>query len=72
MVTRLLDTYTRHDDELLASFKEDFPEYFEDEERLRVISEEELKSAAAKPRWRNWLKRWEKDIGENHACRLAR
>lgn len=47
---------------LLQSFKEGFPEFFENGgAKLQKINEEtDMKSPAAKEKWRKWIKPWEK------------
>lgn len=42
---------TQHDDEIYETFLEDFPEY-KDVEKVKVISEDEMKSPEGKKRWR--------------------
>lgn len=47
---------------VLDSFKQDFPEFFEnDGAKIRKLDEEkDMKSTAAKEKWRKWIKPWEK------------
>ena len=53
----------RHDENLSSTFLESFPE-FSDDEHLRLIKDEDLKTVDMKNRWREYMKQWEKVIGE--------
>lgn len=66
----LLPDVPRQDDLLVNSFLEAFPE-FDDDARLSNISDEDLKTASAKSKWRSFMKEWEKDIGKQNASSVA-
>jgi len=51
---------TRMDDEILASFKETFPEF----DPAATIDENTMKSKAGKEKWRNWMNQYEKTIDD--------
>jgi hypothetical protein len=57
----------RHDDKLSEDFLHHFPE-FNDNEKLAKVSDDDLKTPAAKHKWRSFMKEWEKDIGESAHC----
>lgn len=52
--------WTRWDSEILQAFEEHFPEITGDEERLRVIDEDAMKSPDGKARWRAFMTPFEK------------
>jgi len=63
----------RHDAELLAAFRTDFPEYFEgDYAALRKIDEDRMKSAEGKTRWRKFIAPFEKVIEDYNFGTLMR
>lgn len=45
---------TRYDDEIIKAFEKHFPDYQSDD-RLRLLKEDELKSAEGKKRWREFM-----------------
>lgn len=55
----------RLDDEIFDSFSQHFPDYLEDGgKKLRQLSEDEIKSATGKKRWREFMLPFEKKVGE--------
>ena len=59
---QVLRIRNRHDDALLESFHTHFPE-FKDEQRIAKITDDDLKTASQKHKWRTFMKEWEKSIG---------
>lgn len=55
---------TAHDDQILAAFEAVFPEIALDDERLKKISEDEMKSPEGKEKWRGLMKGFE-NIGQS-------
>lgn len=51
---------TKMDDEILDSFKKEFPDF----DPAATLNEEEMKSKAGKEKWRNWMKQYEKTIDD--------
>ncbi|BGO88556.1 hypothetical protein NBRC10512_004652 [Rhodotorula toruloides] len=49
-----LKRLTKYDDEIMKAFEQHFPDYQSDE-RLRLLKEDELKSAEGKKRWREFM-----------------
>jgi len=55
----------RLDDEIFDSFAQHFPDYLENgAEKLRQLSEDEIKSAQGKKRWREFMLPFEKKVGQ--------
>jgi hypothetical protein len=52
---------TPHDDEILSAFENTFPEIALDDERLKKINEDEMKSPEGKEKWRGLMKGFEKN-----------
>lgn len=50
----------RFDDEIVEAFEKAFPEIATDEERLKKINEDEMKSPDGKARWRAYMAPFEK------------
>jgi len=61
----------KHDDALVATFLEAFPE-FNDKEKLRKVTDDDLKTPALKTRWREYMKQWEKTIDDYNFGTLLR
>ncbi|CAD6583863.1 MAG: diacylglycerol O-acyltransferase 1 [Cyphobasidiales sp. Tagirdzhanova-0007] len=61
---------TKHDENLSSTFLESFPE-FSDDEHLRLIKDEDLKTVDMKNRWREYMKQWEKVIGDCQPLRFG-
>jgi hypothetical protein len=56
---------TRWDDEIFEAFSQHFPDYLEDGgKKLIQLSEDEMKSATGKKRWREFMMPFEKKVGE--------
>ncbi|QLQ79755.1 hypothetical protein HG537_0C04040 [Torulaspora globosa] len=62
---------TKYDDEIYESFMEMFPEY-QDIERLKKFSEDELKTKEAKEKWRKYCALFEKKIEDYNFGTLLR
>lgn len=62
---------TQYDDEIVEEFFASFPEY-KDPAKLKVINEEELKSAAGKSKWRDYLKKFEDKVEDYNFGTLIR
>ncbi|KAK9893981.1 DUF757-domain-containing protein [Cystobasidium minutum MCA 4210] len=62
---------TPHDDKLSADFLHHFPE-FDDNARLSKVTDDDLKTAAAKHKWRTFMKEWEKDVEDYNFGTLLR
>ena len=54
------ETDARLDDEIMADFDETFPELSQNDEAIRKIDEDAMKSAAGKEKWRNFINKYEK------------
>lgn len=61
---------TQHDDSIYEALLEDFPE-FKDKEKVAVISEDEMKSATGKSRWRAFCEKF-KEIDDYNFGTLLR
>ncbi len=61
----------RWDDLILASFYKEFPEYLDDA-KLKVVSENEMKSAEGKKKWRNFMMPFEKIVTDYNFGTLIR
>lgn len=61
---------TQHDDDIYETLLEDFPE-FKDKEKVAVINEDEMKSAAGKARWRTFCEKF-KEIDDYNFGTLLR
>ncbi|GAA6008071.1 hypothetical protein JCM10207_007017 [Rhodosporidiobolus poonsookiae] len=66
-----LPRLTKWDDEIMEAFEKAFPDYQSDE-RLRVLSEDEMKSPEGKKRWREFMMPFEKKIDEYNFGTLIR
>ncbi|POY72068.1 hypothetical protein BMF94_4938 [Rhodotorula taiwanensis] len=66
-----LKRLTKWDDEIMEAFEKHFPDYQSDE-KLRVLNEDEMKSAAGKKRWREFMLPFEKKIDEYNFGTLIR
>lgn len=53
----------RIDEKLSQDFLKHFPE-FDDNARLSKVTDDDLKTAAAKHKWRTFMKEWEKEVGK--------
>ncbi|SCV01138.1 LAMI_0G09560g1_1 [Lachancea mirantina] len=62
---------TKFDDEIYEKFMEHFPEY-QDVEKLRKFSEDELKTKEAKEKWRKFIALFEKKIDDFNFGTLLR
>ncbi|QLL32877.1 hypothetical protein HG536_0D03990 [Torulaspora globosa] len=62
---------TKYDDEIYESFMEMFPEY-QDVERLKKFTEDELKTKEAKEKWRKYCALFEKKIEDYNFGTLLR
>lgn len=62
---------TKYDDEIYETFMEHFPE-FNNVEKLKKFSEEELKTKEAKERWRKYINLFEKKIDDFNFGTLLR
>lgn len=62
---------TKLDDEILADFQQTFPE-LNSAEKVTFINENELKSAAGKQRWRDFIMRYEKTVPDYNFGTLIR
>ncbi|KAL6942424.1 hypothetical protein ACO0QE_003599 [Hanseniaspora vineae] len=62
---------TKFDDEIYNSFIVLFPEY-QDVERVKKFTEDELKTKEAKEKWRNWTKLFEEKIADFNFGTLLR
>lgn len=51
---------TRIDAELMADFEATFPEIAGDDEKIRKIDEDEMKSTVGKQKWRDFILKYEK------------
>lgn len=72
-LTLLTADSRRHDADLLAAFKTDFPEYFEAPyASLRKVDEDRMKSAEGKARWRKFIQPFEKSIEDYNFGTLMR
>lgn len=60
------------DDEIYDQFVVDFPEYLEDPDKVRKLSESQIKSAAGKKRWREFMNRYEKTVEDFNFGTLLR
>lgn len=47
----------------MADFEETFPELAQNDEAIRKIDEDAMKSAAGKDKWRNFINKYEKKGG---------
>lgn len=52
---------TPHDNEIFETLLEDFPE-FANPDYAKIVNEAEMKSAAGKERWRNFMKKFETKV----------
>ena len=69
----LIPDSRRHDADLLAAFKTDFPEYFEAPyASLRKVDEDRMKSVEGKTRWRKFIQPFEKSIEDYNFGTLMR
>ncbi|BGP36194.1 hypothetical protein JCM10450v2_000092 [Rhodotorula kratochvilovae] len=66
-----LKRLTKWDDEIVEAFLAAFPEY-DDADKLRLLSEEEIKSPAGKRRWRDFMMPFAKKIDEYNFGTLIR
>lgn len=57
---------TKYDDEIMADFEAILPDVFGDDQAVRVINEDEMKSAHGKTKWREFIAKYEKK-GALHA-----
>ncbi|GAA5856241.1 hypothetical protein JCM5353_002670 [Sporobolomyces roseus] len=68
-----LKRLTKLDDEIFDSFAQHFPDYLENgAEKLRQLSEDEIKSAQGKKRWREFMLPFEKKVDEYNFGTLIR
>ncbi|GMF74352.1 unnamed protein product [Aspergillus oryzae] len=51
---------TKMDDQILESFKKEFPDF----DPAATLNEDDMKSKAGKEKWRNWMKQYEKTIDD--------
>jgi hypothetical protein len=58
-----LSFFARYDNRLVDSFLEHFPE-FDDNAHLSKVTDDDLKTPAAKHKWRTFMKEWEKEVGK--------
>ncbi|GAA5999990.1 ribosome-associated Tef1p biogenesis chaperone CHP1 [Rhodotorula paludigena] len=50
-----LKRLTQWDDEIMEAFEKHFPDYSSSDDKLRVLDEDEMKSAQGKKRWRDFM-----------------
>jgi len=62
---------TKHDDELVASVKETFPQFFEGNRLANLDETRDLKSPEAKETWRKWILQWQDKISRQFASCYA-
>ncbi|SHO79863.1 Similar to S.cerevisiae protein YPL225W (Protein of unknown function) [Malassezia sympodialis ATCC 42132] len=63
---------TKLDDEIMADFDETFPELSQNDEAIRKIDEDAMKSAAGKEKWRNFINKYEKKVADFNFGTLIR
>ncbi|GJN91967.1 hypothetical protein Rhopal_004995-T1 [Rhodotorula paludigena] len=67
-----LKRLTQWDDEIMEAFEKHFPDYCASDDKLRVLDEDEMKSAQGKKRWRDFMMPFEKKIDEFNFGTLIR
>ncbi|WFD28486.1 D-lactate dehydrogenase (cytochrome) [Malassezia nana] len=63
---------TKLDDEIMADFEETFPELAKNDEAIRKIDEDEMKSPSGKEKWRNFINKYEKKVADFNFGTLIR
>ncbi|GAA5980788.1 hypothetical protein JCM10908_003868 [Rhodotorula pacifica] len=66
-----LKRLTKWDDEIMEAFEKHFPDY-QNDEKLRVLDENEMKNATGKKRWREFMMPFDKKIDEYNFGTLIR
>jgi len=62
----------RIDDEIFDSFKESFPDLFDDVKHIQVADEDLMKSPEAKVRWRKWIEQYKERVQDYNFGSLLR
>ncbi|KAM0753188.1 DUF757 domain-containing protein [Meredithblackwellia eburnea MCA 4105] len=67
-----LSRLTKWDDEIIEAFTAAFPELVNDDEKLRVLNEEEMKSPEGKKRWREFMMPFDGKVNDYNFGTLIR
>ncbi|GAA5964612.1 hypothetical protein JCM21900_002659 [Sporobolomyces salmonicolor] len=67
-----LKRLTKWDDEIMEAFSKHFPDLVNNDEKLKHLEEDELKSPEGKKRWRDFMMPFEKKIDEYNFGTLIR
>ncbi|WFD40153.1 uncharacterized protein MJAP1_003139 [Malassezia japonica] len=63
---------TKFDDDIMADFEEMFPDTFKDDNAVRLINEDSMKSPAGKQKWREFIAKYEKKVADFNFGTLIR
>ncbi|WFC95672.1 D-lactate dehydrogenase (cytochrome) [Malassezia brasiliensis] len=63
---------TKYDDEIMAEFEAILPDVFGNDQAVRVINEDDMKSAQGKTKWREFIAKYEKKVADFNFGTLIR